>query len=56
MRFPDAGARDADTFTHRFEAEQGVGTRGGVFMGDKRSVLIENLALERNGVFAIRES
>jgi hypothetical protein len=40
MRFPDAGARDADTS----------------FMGDKRSVLIENLALERNGVFTIRES
>jgi CubicO group peptidase (beta-lactamase class C family) len=61
MRFPDTGALytlshwDADTFTYRFEAEQGIGTRGVVFtLSGKPSVLIENLALEGNGVF-IRE-
>ena len=58
MRFPDTGALytlshwDADTFTYRFEAEQGIGTRGVVFnMNGTPSVLIENLALEVNGVF-----
>jgi hypothetical protein len=59
MRFPDTGALytlthwDADTFIYRFEAEQGIGSRGVVFMGEKRSVLIENLALEGNGLFTI---
>jgi CubicO group peptidase (beta-lactamase class C family) len=62
MRFPDTGALytlthwDGDTFTYRFEAEQAIGTRGVVFTtnGVPR-VLIENLALEGNGVF-IKES
>lgn len=61
MRFPDTGALytlshwDGDTFTYRFEAEQGIGTRGVVFSttGGARSVLIENLALEGNGVFTL---
>jgi CubicO group peptidase (beta-lactamase class C family) len=58
MRFPDTGALyalshwDADTFTYRFEAEQAIGTRGVVFtMSGTPSVLVENLALEGNGVF-----
>jgi CubicO group peptidase (beta-lactamase class C family) len=58
MRFPDTGAlytlthRNADTFTYRFEAEQAIGTRGVVFIfNGVPSVLIENLALEGNGVF-----
>jgi CubicO group peptidase (beta-lactamase class C family) len=58
MRLPDNGALytlshwDNDTFTYRFEAEQGIGTRGVVFTtGGKSSVLVENLALEGNGVF-----
>jgi CubicO group peptidase (beta-lactamase class C family) len=58
MRLPDNGALytlshwDADTFTYRFEAEQGIGTRGVVFTtSGTPSVLIENLALEGNGVF-----
>jgi CubicO group peptidase (beta-lactamase class C family) len=58
MRFPDTGALytlthwGADTFTYRFEAEQGIGTRGVVFtFNGAPSVLIENLALEGNGVF-----
>ncbi len=62
MRFPDTGALytlthwDADTFTYRFEAEQGIGTRGVVFtLNGAPSVLIENLALEGNGVFARNE-
>jgi len=58
MRFPDTGALytlthwDGDTFTYRFEAEQAIGTRGVVFTtsGVPR-VLVENLALEGNGVF-----
>ena len=62
MRFPDTGALytlthwDGDTFTYRFEAEQAIGTRGVVFsMSGVPRVLIENLALEGNGVF-IKES
>jgi len=58
MRFPDTGALytlshwDADTFTYRFEAEQGIGTRGVVFtFAGRPSVLIDNLALEGNGTF-----
>jgi len=58
MRLPDTGALytlshwDGDTFTYRFEAEQGIGTRGVVFrFAGSPSVLIENLALEGNGVF-----
>jgi hypothetical protein len=58
MRLPDNGALytlshwDGDTFTYRFEAEQGIGTRGVVFTtSGAPSVLIENLALEGNGVF-----
>jgi CubicO group peptidase (beta-lactamase class C family) len=59
MRLPDTGALytlshwDGDTFTYRFEAEQGIGTRGVVFSrsGGAPSVLIENLALEGDGVF-----
>jgi CubicO group peptidase (beta-lactamase class C family) len=58
MRLPDNGALytlshwDADTFTYRFEAEQGIGTRGVVFTtSGTPSVFIENLALEGNGVF-----
>jgi CubicO group peptidase (beta-lactamase class C family) len=58
MRLPDTGALytlshwNADTFTYRFEAEQGIGTRGVVFTVDgTRRVLIENLGLEGNGVF-----
>jgi CubicO group peptidase (beta-lactamase class C family) len=59
MRLPANGALyclshwDGDTFTYRFEAEQGIGTRGVKFMfGATPRVLIENLALEGNGVFA----
>ena len=62
MRFPDTGALytlthwDADTFTYRFEAEQAIGTRGVVFtFNGVPSVLIENLALEGNGVFIRNE-
>jgi CubicO group peptidase (beta-lactamase class C family) len=58
MRLPDTGAVytlshwDGDTFTYRFEAEQGIGSRGVVFtVSGTPSVLIENLALEGNGVF-----
>ena len=58
MRLPANGALyhlkhwDGDTFTYRFEAEQGIGTRGVVFtFGGRPRVLIENLALEGNGVF-----
>jgi hypothetical protein len=58
MRLPATGALytlshwDADTFTYRFEAEQGIGTRGVVFnLSGTPSVLIENLAVEGNGVF-----
>lgn len=58
MRLPNNGAFytlahwDADTFTYRFEAEQGIGTRGVVFtLSGTPSVLVENLALEGNGVF-----
>jgi CubicO group peptidase (beta-lactamase class C family) len=58
MRLPDTGALytlshwNGDTFTYRFEAEQGIGTRGVVFtLTGTRRVLIENLALEGNGVF-----
>ena len=58
MHFPDTGALytlshwDADTFTYRFEAEQGIGTRGVVFtFAGRPSVLIDNLALEGNGTF-----
>lgn len=43
---------NGDTFTYRFEAEQGIGFRGVVFSFDgSPRVLIENLALEGNGVF-----
>jgi CubicO group peptidase (beta-lactamase class C family) len=43
---------DGDTFTYRFEAEQGIGTRGVKFtLGAKPRVLVENLALEGDGVF-----
>ncbi|MGI8959000.1 MAG: serine hydrolase [Bryobacteraceae bacterium] len=58
MRLPAKGTLytlshwDADTFTYRFEAEQGIGTRGVKFtFGAAPKVLIENLALEGNGVF-----
>jgi CubicO group peptidase (beta-lactamase class C family) len=59
MRLPDTGALytllhwDGDTFTYRFEAEQGIGNRGVVFnmSGGTPSVLVENLALEGDGVF-----
>jgi CubicO group peptidase (beta-lactamase class C family) len=58
MRLPGAGMLyslshwDGNTFTYRFEAEQGIGTRGVKFtLGAKPTVLIENLALEGNGVF-----
>jgi CubicO group peptidase (beta-lactamase class C family) len=58
MRLPAAGALytlmhwDGETFTYRFEAEQGIGTRGVVFrLTGTPHVLIENLALEGNGVF-----
>jgi CubicO group peptidase (beta-lactamase class C family) len=61
MRLPATGALytlshwDADTFTYRFEAEQGIGTRGVVFtLGGAPRVLIQNLALEGNGVFTKR--
>ena len=37
---------------YQFEAEQGIGTRGVVFtFGGRPRVLVENLALEGNGVF-----
>lgn len=58
MRLPGAGQLyslshwDGDLFTYRFEAEQGIGTRGVKFtVAAKPTVLIENLALEGNGVF-----
>lgn len=58
MRLPARGTLytlthwDADTFVYRFEAEQGIGTRGVKFtFGATPQVLIENLALEGNGVF-----
>ena len=58
MRLPANGALyclthwDGDTFTYRFEAEQGIGTRGVKFtFGGTPRVLIENLALEGNGTF-----
>lgn len=58
MRLPDNGALyslshwDADTFTYRFEAEQGIGTRGVVFnLSGRPTVAIENLTVEGNGVF-----
>src|SRR5947209_11148416 len=61
MRLPAKGTLytlthwDGDTFTYRFEAEQGIGTRGVVFtLSSTPHVLIENLALEGNGVF-VRE-
>lgn len=61
MRFPAKGTLytlthwDGDTFTYRFEAEQGIGTRGLVFtVSGTPSLLIQNLALEGNGVF-VRE-
>jgi CubicO group peptidase (beta-lactamase class C family) len=61
MRFPAKGTLhtlthwDGDTFTYRFEAEQGIGTRGVVFtVSGTPSLLIQNLALEGNGVF-VRE-
>ena len=62
MRFPDTGAIytlthwNVDTFTYPFEAEQGIGTRGVVFaFNGVPSVLVENLALEGNGVFVRNE-
>jgi CubicO group peptidase (beta-lactamase class C family) len=58
MRLPAAGAIyqlthwDGDKFTYRFEAEQGIGTRGVVFSpGGRARVLVENLALEGDGNF-----
>ncbi|MFL6354139.1 MAG: serine hydrolase [Bryobacteraceae bacterium] len=58
MRLPANGAlyclthRDGDTFTYRFEAEQGIGSRGVKFtFGARPRVMIENLVLEGNGVF-----
>lgn len=47
---------NGDTFIYRFEAEQGIGSRGVVFtLAGAPQVLIENLALEGNGVF-LREN
>ena len=61
MRLPATGALyalthwDADTFTYRFEAEQGIGTRGVVFdLTAAPEVTIENFELEGNGVFVRR--
>jgi CubicO group peptidase (beta-lactamase class C family) len=58
MRLPAAGALYTlrhwygKAFTYRFEAEQGIGTRGVVFnLSGTPHVLIENLAVEGNGVF-----
>jgi CubicO group peptidase (beta-lactamase class C family) len=58
MRLPGNGALytlthwNGKTFTYRFEAEQAIGTRGVVFcLSGTPQVLIENLALEGNGVF-----
>jgi CubicO group peptidase (beta-lactamase class C family) len=58
MRLPANGALytlthwDGETFTYRFEAEQGIGTRGVVFsLAGTPHVLIQNLALEGDGVF-----
>lgn len=58
MRLPAAGTIyqlthwDGDKFTFRFEAEQGIGTRGVVFsFGGRPRVLVENLALEGDGNF-----
>jgi hypothetical protein len=58
MRLPAAGTLyqlthwDGDKFTYRFEAEQGIGTRGVVFsFGGRPHVLVENLALEGDGNF-----
>jgi CubicO group peptidase (beta-lactamase class C family) len=62
MRLPATGALyalthwDGDTFTYRFEAEQGIGTRGVVFtLTSTPHVLIENLALEGDGVFTRKD-
>jgi len=59
MRLPAKGPQytlthwDGKTFTYRFEAEQGIGTRGVVFsLSGTPHVLIENLALEGDEVFA----
>ncbi|MFL6417123.1 MAG: serine hydrolase [Bryobacteraceae bacterium] len=59
MRFPDDGRLyslthwDADTFTYRFEAEQGIGTRGVLFNLSGPAIMkVDNLALEGNGEFA----
>jgi CubicO group peptidase (beta-lactamase class C family) len=58
MRLPATGALytldhwDGDKFTYRFEAEQGIGTRGVEFtLNGSPRMTIENLALEGNGVF-----
>jgi CubicO group peptidase (beta-lactamase class C family) len=58
MRLPAKGTLytlthwDADTFLYRFEAEQGIGTRGVKFtFGATPRVKIDNLTLEGNGVF-----
>lgn len=58
LRLPDQGALytlthwNGKTFTYRFEAEQSIGTRGVVFtLSGVPHMLIENLALEGNGVF-----
>ncbi len=58
MRLPATGALytlshwDGDTFTYRFEAEQGIGTRGVEFtVNGTPRVKIQNLALEGDGVF-----
>jgi hypothetical protein len=58
LRLPANGALytlthwDGKTFTYRYEAEQSIGARGVKFtLNGVPHVLIENLALEGNGVF-----
>jgi CubicO group peptidase (beta-lactamase class C family) len=58
MRLPADGTLytlshwDGDTFIYRFKGDPGVTARGVKFtLGSKSQVLVENLALEGNGVF-----